>query len=897
MPMTQKRIWIAVILSLGWATGSVVAQLPNAPSSPSSKPAEMLAPEIVPSTAKVQLQTDMTLTGVPPTEGLPQGLSSQQTAALCARWAYERYRAPGASVDRTAQAWILYKAALALDPRIAVHEELIRVATSIPDRDLSGQVQWAYHAYAADPALDLDVALRAVRFQLDRLQEPDSWVRKYATRLMKTEAEKKQASERDLRERLIAKLLEIAQSRNAMLTADLTVQGAELIREKSNFFGIAQLAISALDSDPYQLGVIPLILKDQEVYNFYMQGQLDRLLARQSRLLVKQDELQYKSALERYEIFSFLRFRRLALQADPMDPQAAEIFARFAENQRLYDLAAAGYEYLAALAQYGSGQSSDLDNALMQIHYKDPAGREVCLQMADRIRRSGRFDLVVEGLAAKAAGHLGRPDQARAILDQAQVRIEQLVAKDPNSPSVSPPLLAWFYAFVDPRPEKALASANKARELFPRDPQVRSLFGYALSLSSDPNLARDYVKDLANQDSIAALTLGKLSLTAGDKVTAIKLLRQAVTMDSSPLAAEQAAQLLTDMDLAPASLLADDDRKILEDQFAPSLAPAFVPPSKRVSAKFSVSGSGSSMSYGRPISVGLSIRNLSTDPILFRDYGLLKGRIRIDAVVRGDLTRDLPRLIETRVQPSVPIAPGKSLLIPIQIDTGPLSRLLWTHPQASLDIELVGYLDPVQSETGGIRNAFPDVPAARITLRRPALSLSRQLLMERLESISKGQTSQKIQAAREMAGLWMEQVENARSKVLYRQNQVDPVVYGDALRRCLGGEDWIVVATTLSVLDAISDPIPYEMVQAVSPLLQNPNWPVRMMAMDLLSRSGPEQFQKVLDWLAASDPYPLVRELAVSLGGKQAPSVPEPAAPDPTSAKPASSAVSEKPAK
>jgi tetratricopeptide (TPR) repeat protein len=884
--MMSTRFWIAVMLPLGWALGIVVAQSPDAPSSTSPKPAEMTAPATMPSAAKTQLQTDLTLTGMSPTEGLPQDLSSQQAAALFARWAYERYRDPGASADQTAQAWILYKAALVLDPRIAVQEDLLRVATSIPDRDLSGQVQWAYHAYAADPDLDLDVALRAVRYLLDRLQDPDSWIRRYATRLMKPGD---MIVDRDLRERLITKLLEIAQTRNPTLTADLTVQGAGIVREKSNFLGIAQLAIAALESDPFQLGAIPLILKDPEVYNFYMQGQLDRILAKQNRQLVKQDELQYKAALERFEVLAFLRFRRLALQADPMDPQAAAMFARFAETQRLYDLAAAGYEYVAALAQYGSGQSPDMDQTLMQIHYKDPAGREVCLQIADRIRRSGRFDLVVESLAAKAAGHLGRPDQARTILDQAQKRIEQLLAKDPNSPTVSPPMLAWFYAFVDLHPEKALAWANKAHELFPRAPQVRALFGYALSLSSDPNLARDYVKDLANQDSVAALTLAKLAWADGDKNSAVQLLRQAVKIDSSLLAAEQAVQILTDTGQAPPVFLVAEDRKILDDQFSSSLAPAFVPPSKRVSAKFSASGSGSSLSFGRPISIGLSIQNLSADPILFRDYGLLKGRIRIDAFVRGDLTRDFPRLIDTRIQPSALIAPGKSLLVPLQTDTGPLSRLLWTHPQANLDIELVGYLDPVPNETGGVRNTFPDVPAVRIALKRPGMFLSRQLLMERLDSISKGQTAQKIQAAREMAGLWMEQVENARSKISYRHNQVDPVVYLDALRRCLGSEDWVVVATTLSAIDAIQDPIPYEMVQAVSPLLQNPNWPVRMMALHLLSRSGPGQFQKVLDWVAASDPYPLVRELAGSFGAKQAQSSPENPAPVPTSAKPAPS--------
>ncbi|NLH15221.1 MAG: hypothetical protein GX455_01450 [Phycisphaerae bacterium] len=849
------------MMLMGWVLQIAAAQTPTVPSSPIEKSA--VTPPL-PTNPLLATRTEKawTLTGVSPADELPQDLSSQQVAAQLARMAYERYRAADASANQTAQAWILYRAALSLNPRIAIEEDLIRVATSIPDQDLSSAVQWAYHAYASNPALDMEVAQRAVRYQLDRLQDPDSWIRRYAIRLAKTN----EIIDRDLRERLIIKLLEIAQTRNAVLTADLTIQGAQIIREKSNFPAVAQLAVSAQASDPYQLGVIPLILQDPEVYNSYMRIQMERVLTPQKRQLVKQNDVLYKVALEKYEILSFLRFRRLALLVDPMDPEAAAMFARFAENQRLYDLAAAGYEYSAALGEYGSVQDPDRDKTLMQIHYRNPTDREICLQIAERIRRSGRFDPMVEGLAAKAADHLGRPEQARAILDQTQQRIEQLLAEDPNSDAIRPPILATYYAFVDPNPEKALASANIARQRFPQVPQIRSLFGYALSMSADPNLARDYVQDLTDQDSIAALTVAKLALAGNDKKTAIPHLLQAVEIDSSLLAVEQAVQILTDLGQAPPSTLAPEDRKILEDEFSQALAPSFIPPAKRFAVKFSVGGNSTSMSYGREIKIYLSIQNLSSDPILFRDYGLFKGRLRIDAFVRGDLTRDIPRLIETRILPFSPIAPGKSMLIPLQIDTGSLARLIWTHPQANLEIELVGYLDPVPGEADGVRNPFPDVPPARITLKRTGLPLSRAILMERLDSVSKGQTAQKIQAAREMAGLWMEQLENSRSGIPYRYYQIDPVVYLDALRLCLGNEDWVVVTTTLSVLDAMSDPVPYEMVQIVSPLLHNPNWPVRMMAMNLLSRSGPGQFQKVLDWIAASDTHPLVKDLAKTMG-------------------------------
>jgi len=70
-------------------------------------------------------------------------------------------------------------------------------------------------------------------------------------------------------------------------------------------------------------------------------------------------------------------------------------------------------------------------------------------------------------------------------------------------------------------------------------------------------------------------------------------------------------------------------------------------------------------------------------------------------------------------------------------------------------------------------------------------------------------------------------------------------------------------------------PMDYELTRAVSYNLNDDNWPVRMMALYLLSKSRGKEFKKVLDWTAKYDPDPFVSSFAVALGGQAPPQQPE----------------------
>lgn len=78
-----------------------------------------------------------------------------------------------------------------------------------------------------------------------------------------------------------------------------------------------------------------------------------------------------------------------------------------------------------------------------------------------------------------------------------------------------------------------------------------------------------------------------------------------------------------------------------------------------------------------------------------------------------------------------------------------------------------------------------------------------------------------------------------------------------------GQDDWVVKVNTMADLLALQ--IDQELATTVAKNLNDPQWPVRLMAVYLLASSTGEKFHAVLDWIAQQDSNELVRSIAMSL--------------------------------
>ena len=153
-------------------------------------------------------------------------------------------------------------------------------------------------------------------------------------------------------------------------------------------------------------------------------------------------------------------------------------------------------------------------------------------------------------------------------------------------------------------------------------------------------------------------------------------------------------------------------------------------------------------------------------------------------------------------------------------------------------------------------------------IKRPGVELNVQYLRSRLDLISKSNVGQKIKTAQLFTSLLREQ-QVMLNKPLYRYLYADwmePLLksaLSELLRNPANGQ-WEVKVHTLA--EMLSLTLDYKLTSAVANNLNNSNWPVRMMAIYLLSKNPDSNFDKVLDWTAKNDSSKPVRDMAVALG-------------------------------
>jgi tetratricopeptide (TPR) repeat protein len=723
---------------------------------------------------------------------------------------------PGKS-QRLEQAIIFLTAALRLDSGAKyVLPDLIRFASRHPDRDYSELVYRLLEGYV-DESADLEPVREAISYLLGR------------------------ANAREQREELLGQMLTELGDRNKVLASELATELGLLAAEKADLQSAQSYFMHAYYNNKY---------------NKLAFAKLAELLA---------DQIQPAAYLEH------LRF---AWRQNPLDMGAALAFAQYAERLELYQTAAGTYEYCADLSKF-LRLADDLPASLYIpwaiSSYNTQRGRHKCLQIASDVRQSGRFDLLLEAIAGRAAMKIGSRQQADQILKAAanealkfvsggrQMGEEELRTADYER-------LAWFYCFALPDANEALEWANKAYSTEPNSATAAAILAYSLVAKGQTNWAKLLI-DNYQRNQIADLTLAQIHLAGGQQGPAIETLKSAIARDPGSLAAERAKEILAQQgsDYIPP---VDPDIVLtaLRSTFGDGVVPMFVSPEEAISAQLKLRGR--KFSYGSKFGGTVVITNNSAEPLVISDDGLFKGNIRVDAVVSGDLEEHIPNLVSVKIRPALPVESGHSVFVPVRLASGRLRQMLLAHPQASLDIEFTVLLDPVIIGRDRIGNRF-DIKPASVVVKRPGIELSRKYLQNRLDSLSKGQQGQKIRTAQLFTGLLMEQSAVTDQGPLYKFMYADwmPDLLKSALVHSLADDDWVVVVHTMTMMLAL--PLDYELVSAVAKNLNDAPWPARLMAGYLLTKSQESGFDKVLDWTAEYDSDAHVRQMAIALGGRE----------------------------
>jgi hypothetical protein len=563
---------------------------------------------------------------------------------------------------------------------------------------------------------------------------------------------------------------------------------------------------------------------------------------------------------------AYLSNLRYMLGENPLDIETAVAFASYAERLQLFELAADGYEYCASLYEYLYPQQPlprYIYLGLALNAYNTDRHPHKPVHIAEKLQKYGVVDLVLQTVAAKAATKTGQTEKAQNILAAAEQEARAKYQTDPEQRQAIAEQLAWFYCFGSPQPGQAIDWANKAYSNEPNNVAAASLLAYAFVMNKQAEWAKPFLESYQS-NPVLDLTKARIELAERKTDLATQTLTSVIESAPASIEAHEAKRMLneTEIEYVPST-----DPGVIETALegtfgSSSIVPAFRGPNEIIDAQLNIRGH--KFGYGTDFGASLVITNLSPEPVVISDYGLFKGNIRIDAVITGDLDKGVSNLVTKRILPSSPIGPSSSLIVPLRLMSGQLREFLAKHPQASLEIEFMVYLDPVALPDGSTGNRLKDLKVVKKKVKRPAVELSAQFLRNRMNTLKRKRQS--YRTAELFAGLLVEQHVMAKSEPKYRFMYADwmPEILKSSLVFNLTDDQWDGRIHTMVALLPL--PLDFELLEAVSENLNNENWPVRLMAIYLLAQNQDSGFKQVLDYTAKYDSYELIRDMAVALG-------------------------------
>ncbi|MEN6577885.1 MAG: hypothetical protein ABFD90_16190 [Phycisphaerales bacterium] len=420
--------------------------------------------------------------------------------------------------------------------------------------------------------------------------------------------------------------------------------------------------------------------------------------------------------------------------------------------------------------------------------------------------------------------------------------------------------------------------ANDAYNAEPNSPSAGALLAYALSMTNQLEWAKPLLTSM-ERTQIADLVQAKVQLAEENKAAAIQTLKTAIAKDPGSFAAETGKAMLKELGTEYVSPVNGEALlTYLSQNLGKAVAPQFLPPDRMIEVQFNIRGTD--FSYGNELEGIIGIVNRWTEPLVITADSMFQGNLRVSARVSGDIKKEIPDLMSRTVRTDLVVPPGRSVVHSVRLSTGELRQVLETYPQASLDIEFTLYLDPVATPSGTVSNRLVDVKPVTISIKRPAIDITRSYVRGRYNTVSSGQQGQRIQTARLFTGLLKEQQAMAKHGTLYAYRYEEWL--RDLLRSSLvspsglllspGADDWVVKVNTMA--NMLSLPLDQELATAVAKNLNHAYWPVRLMTVYLLANSSGDNLQPVLDWVARQDADELVRGMARSLQAGSASATP-----------------------
>jgi hypothetical protein len=740
-----------------------------------------------------------------------QTLSSTLAAEALFQTGYQLCTRENVTLSQAKQAMILFNAALMLDGRADyVPPEIINLAGRYPQGDFSPLVKTALEKYLEiGHSADLEVASKAVQYLLEKL------------------------GTREERQQLLQTMLDKYGNMNPFFASELATQLGLLSTETADTASAQKFLLYAISLNGY----------NKLAFNTLVQ--------------TAQNDKQSLPDI------AYLNSLRLAVRTNPLDVASAYNFSRLAESLGLYGPSAAGYKYCIQANNYVNSSNTYSPeyyrpwalNAMNARNYR------LCFSILQQVRGFGVFDVMVEAITGVSAKESEDKGQGTTILNTIKHNAAQILAGQLQATPTQLQDYAWYYAFVEDSNADALTWATKAYDADNNSVNAQAFLSYALVINGQQDLAKPMLKKIGTTTQVAAMAKAAIFDANGNDSNAIELLKAAVASAPGTFEAKKAKEMLKKLgsEYVP-PVNAGAMETALANEYGQNYFSEFMAPDKMISV--SLKTSGNAFSYGSALDAQLVILNNYTEPMIIGPDSIVKGVIRTDLRVTGDLTYKMEEYIVRTVQPAYEIKPGSALFVPLKLTEGKLRPILDCYPQANLNLEITVYLDPQKARNGNLKNIFGTDPV-KVIVKRRKLELDTLYLQQRFDALKSGKQGQKIKSVQLFAGLLAEQQKLADMKNRYKFLYCEPGLLTSAIAKCMGEDDWVLKVETMTALQDVN--LDYRLVDAISEQLDYKAWPVRLLAVFTLADEQGANFQPVLKWVSTNDTQELVKDMATEL--------------------------------
>lgn len=634
---------------------------------------------------------------------------------------------------------------------------------------------------------------------------------------------------RQEREEYLYELLQKAQGKNSFFESELHTSLGLLLIEKTDFENALKQFTFAYNKNPY-----------------------NKMAFRKITELAK-------NKLKPEDYLINLRYQ---LAENMYDLEKAVEFATMLQNLQVYYMSAKAFDYSIQLYSYLNPESKPniklYRSWALSLYNSEDKIRAI--QIAKKVRDMGIFDLYLQSIAAKAARQTNDQDYAQNTLKEIQSKIK-------NEPDLFDSVnIAWFYAFIMKDTQSAIEWANKAYSQNPDSDRAASILAYNLAMDDQFEIADTLIQDY-QEDQTLLLAKAVIELNDANAEDARELLKRAVAINPANFIAKEASRRLAELN---SEYIPPFDKSIITAKLAQNFptwtVPEFIPPQKAYT--FQLNLPGNEFSYGSDMEGTISVTNNTQNDMVITEDSIINGNFLVSVNIDGDLEENLPEFLKLQTMSSAPIRPGQSILIPLKLNVGRLNNILDVHPQAELILNISVYIDPV-TEGFDYKNKIATIEPIQSSIKRSKLNLSGKYLQNRLNAFSRGSQGQKIQTMDLFAGILKEINILTDKEPSYNYMYADwmPELLRSTLANALNSDQWVILVKTMANLENI--PMTYDMTQALAANLSHPRWPVRLMALYVLTTDQAQNFAKVLNHTAEFDTNKFVRQMALALGAEK----------------------------